>query len=215
MGRQRTGTIGRRVRVGIVAALASSLLAMAPQGAHADFETVKVTSGGGVVHGIATFGNDRFGNTGLPSTCTVGGAGDDVPFTVDAWAPNFAYNTVITGFVGVVHITGSGNSECATSPTRTGSVDLTITGTGPTGSKIDCPLLKGTFIRAGTAVAVEISGLCTINNWATSKITFNSALQFTPFDPVGSGVSVSPVINAPPIVRAYFDGPFVLFPVVT
>lgn len=220
MGLPRTRTIGIRMRLGIVAALTTSLFALMPLDARADdlppLPTVKVTSGGGVVHGIAEFHEDPLGNTGLPSTCTEDGPGDHVRFTFDGYAPDFAYNTVITGFVGVVRLTGWGYSECATGPTRTGSIEeMRITGTGPTGSEIDCGILTGGFNRAATAVAVEVSGPCTINRWATSDVNFVSALQFTPFDPVGSGVSVSPVVNAPPIERAYFDGPFILVPVIT
>jgi hypothetical protein len=198
-----SGTSGRTRILALFTVLGAFIPLVAPSGAQA----AKYNIGGGVVHGVTEFEGAGLPPVGAP--CVVGV--DDVDFTVDGLAPSFVYNTVITGYAGAIHIGGGGTSVCAEGAVRTGSLKLTITGTGPTGSQIACgdiegEELTGGFTRVGSVVTVEIFGECKVNSYGTARIQFLSTLQFTPFDPTGAGTGQTY------IKKAFFDGEFVLVP---
>lgn len=198
----------RRARiVGMAAALAVAVPLLAPTGAHADRANV----GGGAIHGTVDFDSP-----GLESACTSG-----VGFDVDGFAPSFVYNTVITGFVGAFRLTGRGFSECqpGSQVLRSGTLELTATGTGPTGSRLACATLSGQFERIGTVVTVNVGGDCIVNSYGLGTNTFIATLQFTPLDftvedanpepPAPPNLNVSPNV----VIRtAYFDGTFAMIP---
>lgn len=180
--------------LGVLVAFAVSVPVAAPDAARAE----KFNVGGGIVHGVTVFDGD-----GLPPAdedCVPG-----LTFTVKGVAPGVVYNTVTTGFVGDLEIVGSGRSECGSATESGGTLELTITGTGPTGSEITCDPLAGGFLRNATAVRVELAGSCSVNNYGTAEIQFLAQLQFTPSEPVGAAVTE-------PVKKAFFDGDFVIVP---
>lgn len=205
------GQAGKRVGpariVGLAAALAVAVPLLAPTGAHAE----KANVGGGAIHGTV-----EFDSPGLESACVNG-----VGFDVNGFAPSFVYNTVITGFAGAFRLTGRGFSECqpGSQVLRSGTLDLTASGTGPTGSRIECASLSGQFERIGTAVTVNVNGDCIVNSYGLGTNTFIAALQFTPLDFTVEDANPEPpnppALNVSPnvVIRtAYFDGNFIMFP---
>lgn len=185
----------RRRALGLLAVLAVGVPLFSPDGAKA----AKFNVGGGAVHGSVVF--DDPGLSGNPDTCV-----PNLHFGLEALAPGVAYNTVTTGFVGDLEITGDGTSDCGTPLGSGGTLTLHVTGTGPTGSEIVCDPLSGGFSRTATAVTVDLSGSCTVNNYGTAQIQFLAVLQFTPTAPAGA-----PATGAN-IMEAIFDGDFVIVP---
>jgi hypothetical protein len=185
----------RRESLGLLVVLAMSGPLVAPDGATA----AKFNLGGGVVHGEVVF--DDPGLSGDPNTCV-----SNLHFSIEAVAPGVAYNTVTTGFVGDLEMTGDGWSDCGTPLGSGGTLTLHVTGTGPTGSEIVCDPLQGGFSRTATVVTVDLFGSCTVNNYGTAQIQFLSVLQFTPTAPTGA-----PATGAS-IKEAIFDGDFVIVP---
>ncbi|MDQ3756878.1 MAG: hypothetical protein M3394_03410 [Actinomycetota bacterium] len=155
--------------------------------------------GSGVVHGTA-----QFVAPGLPPATAVCQLAD---FNlVDSLAIGFALNTVVTGFVGELSLTGGGEATCGTATASAGSLSLTVTGTGPTGSQFDCPLLTGFFDRTAVVVRVTLTGRCVVNEFERGlrDVQFLSQLVFTPVPP-GAGVTSN-------LMTSNFDGTFAVFP---
>lgn len=182
--------------VGTLMALAVSIPALAPA---ADADTMYNAGGGGVT-GTAVF------DVGSLPPVTAGGCTQTLDFHLEnTIAPSFVFNTVFTGFVGEVDITGTGKSlVCGTASTNTGSLELRIEGRGPTGSHFICAELDGGYTRQGALVVVTVFGNCTVNDFGTGTITFNAGLLFVPM-PLGAGVTG-------PITRADFHGAFAIVP---
>lgn len=195
MGGQANGRAGRARGVVIAVALAFAVPLLAPTGAQG-----AAIVGGGAIHGTVDFDSP-----GLPTGACV----NDTGFDVNGFAPSVVYNTVITGFVGALRLSGRGNSECeaATEITRNGSLNpLTATGTGPTGSRLDCATLSGTFNRIGTVVSVRVNGDCIVNSYRLERVNFDAVLQFTPRETAEVNGSIH-------VTKAFFDGAFTLSPV--
>jgi hypothetical protein len=95
-------------------------------------------------------------------------------------APAFVLNTVITGYLGEIVLTGGGEAECTALTTSGGTLTLAAEGNGPTGSKVECPVLDGTFTREGVEVVVVLTGDCTVNAFGTGKVEFLATLTFVP-----------------------------------
>lgn len=194
----------RRARiVGMAATLVVAAPLLAPTGAHAE----KASVGVGAIHGTT-----EFDAPGLATgDCTEEGVG----FKIDGFAPSVVYNTVITGFVGAFRLTGRGFSECegSTEVTRHGTLGdplrgdtLRATGTGPTGSQLECPNLSGQFDRVSTVVVVSVGGDCIVNSYGLSTITFIAVIQFTPVE------TVETPQDGRRVMKAYFDGEFTMTP---
>jgi hypothetical protein len=117
-----------------------------------------------------------------------------------------AMNTVITGFVGELALTGNGTTTCGSAIASGGSLELTVGGRGPTGSQFDCATLTGTFDRTAVVVRVTLEGSCVVNQFTrgTLAVQFLSQLVFTPLPP-GAGVTGN-------IMTSNFDGTFAVFP---
>ena len=176
----------------MLAALAASIPILAPTGAQA----VKSNLGGGVVHGTTIFDPPGIPAAGQPC--------QPVSFSLDAESPAFVMNTVITGYLGVIEITGTGNTDCTSTTVSGGDLVLSITGEGPTGSRVNCPVLEGGYTRVGVEVLVQLTGECIVNEYGTGPVQFISELVFTPLPP-GAGVTG-------PVLEANFDGVFAVVP---
>jgi len=185
----------RRRRLWVLVALALAMPFVVSDGAKA----TKYNVGGGTVHGNVVF--DDPGLSADPDTCV-----PNLGFNLTAVAPAVVYNTVTTGFVGDLEMTGEGVSDCGTPLGSGGTLTLHVTGTGPSGSEIVCDPLSGGFSRSATVVSVELFGSCTVNNYGTALIQFLSVLQFTPTAPTGAPA------NGSNIKEAVFDGEFVIVP---
>lgn len=183
---------GRIRRATTVVALALSVSFVFPSGAPA---TTKANVGGGVVEGTAVF--DAPGIPPASANC------QPTRFTLQgATATGVVLNTVITGFPGQMTITGEGRASCTSVVNSDGPLTITVTGTGPTGSQVDCPALAGTFTRVGLATAVVLSGDCTVNQFGTGRVEFIASLGFVPAQPDSTGH----------IPSADFAGTFVVRP---
>lgn len=182
----------RRVR-----SLALATAAVAGSGAllPGPAEAAKSNLGGGAVTGSVVFVPPGIPPAGQPCVATA--------FTVEAVAPAFVLNTVITGYLGLITITGTGTTDCTSATISGGELTLTVTGEGPTGSRVDCALTGG-FTRIGVEVAVQLAGDCTVNNYGTGTVQFLSDLVFVPTPP-GAGITQ-------PILTAEFEGAFVVIP---
>lgn len=192
MGLKRNGSSSRIRSLGVLAAFAVSLPILVPTGADA----AKSNLGGGAVHGTAVFAAPGIPPAGQPCVA--------ISFTVNGVAPAFVMNTVITGYLGLINITGTGSTDCTSATVSGGDLSLSATGSGPTGSEIACGPLVGGFTRIGVEVAVQIAGPCTVNQYGTGDVQFLADLVFTPTPP-GAGVTQ-------PILTANFDGVFTVVP---
>jgi hypothetical protein len=158
-------------------------------------EAARSNLGGGAVHGSVVFAPPGIPPAGQPCV--------PVSFTVNATAPTFVLNTVITGYAGLITITGSGATDCTSTTVSGGTLALTVTGEGPTGSRVDCQLAGG-FTRLAVEIVVQLTGPCVVNQYGTGPVQFLSNLLFTPLPP-GAGVTQ-------PVLTANFDGAFVVVP---
>jgi hypothetical protein len=102
---------------------------------------------------------NTFGQGTISGTATCASS-----LAINAKATGFVLNTVITGDVGDITVRGGGSGPCRT----TMPVTLSANGVGPTGSKLACPTLTGTYSNTGTTVAVTVTGTCRINNYPTN-----------------------------------------------
>lgn len=192
MGLHRIGRWSRARSLVIVGLLAGSIFV--PTNANASRNI-----GAGVVHGTA-----QFVAPGLPpANATCQSADFDL---VDSLAIGVVLNTVITGFTGELALTGGGETTCGSAAFSGGSLTLTVSGTGPTGSQLDCATLNGNFERTAVVVRVTLDGSCIVNQFTrgTTAVQFLAQLVFTPLPP-GAGVTSH-------IMTANFDGTFAVFP---
>lgn len=193
MGSNRSGKASRIRSLGMLAAaLAVSIPLLTPTGANA----AKSNLGGGVVHGTTVFDPPGIPAAGEPC--------QPVSFSVEGQSASFMMNTVITGYLGAIQITGTGNTDCTSATVSGGDLTLRITGEGPTGSRVDCPVLDGGYTRIGVEVIVQLTGECVVNEFGTGLVQFVSELVFTPLPP-GGGVTG-------PVLEANFDGAFAVVP---
>lgn len=156
--------------------------------------------GAGAISGSVTIGG-----TGIPlgnQPC------EPTTFTFDpgSAATGVVFNTVITGHAGGITLTGGGGSACENALTSTlTTMTITADGTGPTGSRVTCPLLTGAFLRVAAAVQVTVVGQCTVNNFSppTGAVRFTAAAVFVPTQ--GDGVQTR-------ITKGSFAGTFSVVP---
>lgn len=122
----------------------------------------------------------------------------------DSKATGAVFNTVITGHVGDITLTGGGGSACENALTSAGTtITVTADGLGPTFSRLTCPSLTGTFIRVASAVEVNVVGDCTVNNFGTGRVRLLASAAFVPTE--GDGVQTR-------ITEGSFSGNFVVIP---
>ncbi len=160
-------------------------------------EATHVTStvGAGSATGAVSFAAPGVPKTGDPCAAT--------SFSLSGSSEAFAINTVITGYAGPVTLTGSGSSTCESTSAASGLLTLTASGTGPTGSTVQCTSLTGGYTRVATDVIAQLGGTCVVNNYP-ARVTFVFRGQFVPTG-VGAGVTTS-------IRTATFAGGFAVAP---
>ncbi len=160
-------------------------------------ETTHVTStvGAGSAAGTVSFAAPGVPKTGDPCAPT--------SFSLSGSSEAFAINTVITGYAGPITLTGSGSSSCESTSAASGLLALTASGTGPTGSTVQCTNLTGGYTRVATDVVAQLGGTCVVNNYA-APVSFVFRGEFAPTG-VGAGVTTS-------IRTASFDGAFLVAP---
>jgi hypothetical protein len=138
-----------------------------------------------------------------------------VSFTVSGLSADFVYNTVITGYLGTINISGQATG-CDTVLEGGGTLTLTdVRGTGPTGSTINCAdptkspatTLTGGYTHVGTDLEAVLGGTCYVNNFP-ARVYFSYHGEFAPTP--GSGTTV-PGLNAP-ITSAMAAGAFTVEP---
>ena len=110
----------------------------------------------------------------------LGGGCQATDFTFSGGSDTVVVNTVLTAYVGPVNITGSGRDSCPSGASESGSLSVTVGGTGPTGSEFECGSLSGTYTRLLTAVTVNVSGECSVNGFPAGDITFLAEAVVTP-----------------------------------
>lgn len=131
--------------------------------------------GAGTASGRVNFAGDGIPPAGESEDCVATSFSLDADLTM---ATGLVLNTVLTGYLGDVHLSGSGASECENITGAAGDLTLTATGTGPTGSKITCLTLSGDYTRAGAVVHAVLFGNCTINSFPVSRIRFIADVAF-------------------------------------
>jgi hypothetical protein len=67
-------------------------------------------------------------------------------------------DTVLTAYAGPVTVTGTGYDPSWTDVPQTGPLNVTASGTGPTGSTLDCPSLTGEYFRILVVAKVDVRG---------------------------------------------------------
>lgn len=214
--------IKRKVRTGpatglLAAAAVCLLVAAAPANATHGPIIHPTNVGGGVMSGKATFTTPAAGVPGVGQTC-----GSSV-VTVEAEAPMFALNTVLTGYLGPIDIEAQGSSNCETAASGQGDiVSATVTGTGPTGSEISCPSMTGEYSRIGTVAIVQVTGDCIVNLFSISDTSIVGTLVVVPtesdyetLDPEAGrpdDPTTTDVNESKPVKYGRLDGPFVVVP---
>jgi hypothetical protein len=171
---------------------AAVLMAALSQPAEANAASV----GGGKASG--TF---FYGGTGIPpltAQCA------PTNFTLSGSSDAFVLlNTAIVGYVGPTNVSGSGSSACESVSNGGGPITLTLAGTGPLQSTINCTNLSGGWTRTGTDVSADVGGTCNINDFTDPvNLIFHGTWQ-----PDGAGAGV-----ITPIASASFSGVFVVPP---
>ena len=130
-------------------------------------------------------GTVSYRDAGLPG---VGEACEPTAFDLKGTtSQTFILNTVITGYLGTLRISGSGSSACENVAGGSGELAVKVTGLGPTGSRIDCPAardpgaLAGTYARTLTSVSLTVEGQCIINNYNRAPAyRFEAEAAFAP-----------------------------------
>lgn len=154
--------------------------------------------GGGTIQGSVFLGGSGIPTGSEPCEPTT------FLFGPDSKATGSVFNTVITGHVGDITLTGGGGSACENALTSAGTtITVTADGTGPTLSRVTCPSLTGTFIRVAAAVEVNVVGDCTVNNYGTGRVRLLATSVFVPTE--GDGVQTR-------ITEGRFLGNFVVIP---
>lgn len=165
----------------------------------------KANVGGGVVVGGVEFTN----GTSIPP---VNQGCENVMFDLtETRATLVGMNTVFTGYAGVddVIVDGFGASNtCEDVASGSGEISIWASGTGPTGSRIDCGSeitpMSGEYTRVGGVVTVSVRGDCVINQFGTGTVEFVAVLDFSPANE-GGGVT-------DPVTAGDFAGPFTISP---
>jgi hypothetical protein len=143
----------------------------------------KSNVGGGAVTANVTVEEPATGLPGVAQGC------QPARTTVVGEAPAVVLNTVLTGYVGSVQITGEAVSECENAESGDGDIVLEAHGVGPTLSRIDCgpytenpgqAKLEGEFTRVAGTILVQAEGPCTINKFALAQVRFVAELQAVP-----------------------------------
>jgi hypothetical protein len=119
--------------------------------------------GGGTVRGRIDFGT--------------GPACPGTPFRITGTATGLVFNTVIQGDLGDIALTGTG---CEGTSGTTATVSMEAHGVGPTGSRIDCYDLDGSYTRNAAVVDLSVTGPCVINNFNTGSMTYRAVVGLAP-----------------------------------
>jgi hypothetical protein len=157
----------------VVAALAF------PAGAAASLYDGMYTLGGGSASGSFDYSG------GVPSSSCA-----PTSFQVSATSASFSqFITVLDGYVGPLTISGSGASSCETALNGSGTLQLSVSGRGPTDSTLQCAQLTGSYSRSDGALSATVSGTCVDNNFPTKEtFTLGGAIE-----PAGLASDSSPV----------------------
>lgn len=139
--------------------------APAPAGAQAG-----ENAGAGVARGTIAF----------EAPVRLGGGCQAADFTFSGASDTVVVNTVFTAYAGPITITGSGRDGCPNGASQSGTLSVTAGGSGPTGSRFDCGSLSGSYTRLLTAVTVNVSGECSVNDFPAGEITFVAEAVVTP-----------------------------------
>lgn len=139
--------------------------------------------GSGVVRGVVSYAP-----TALPA---VGALCRAVSFSLALEGADVAGNTVISGYVGPLTVTGAGVGPCDSMTLGEGTLDLRVTGRNPdTGSEVECPTVSGRYARVLSDLSLQLFGSCTVNRYGTGVVLLTGRLEFVP-NGVGAGVLTS------------------------
>lgn len=141
-----------------------------------------MNSGGGVVRGTIAYAPVPLPAVGAPCRPT--------SFSLDAESVGAGANSVISGYVGPIAVTGTGSSPCEYMTIGEGTVALNLTGRNDLGSELECAGLAGRWTRTLTDLTVQVSGSCTVNRYGAGVVLVVMRLQSLP-NGVGGGVLTS------------------------
>lgn len=123
-----------------------------------------------------------------PNSPTVNDPCTTPTFTISGSTPvsaTFVFNTALSGYLGTLNWTGTGQAFCETALGGSGSITLTsVSGTGPTNSNINCATstatrLSGGYTRTATDFEAVLGGDCTLNASPPSFPGFTARVSFT------------------------------------
>lgn len=97
-------------------------------------------------------------------------------------------NTAGIQYTGPIEIWGSGGSPCEGASGGTGNITVHASGRNALGGTMSCGPLSGEYLREATAVAIIVTGQCSINTVGTGRVRFLASGQFVPAEP-GQGVT--------------------------
>ncbi len=110
------------------------------------------------------------------------------------------FDVVVSGFAGLLSVTGHGASSCEDAALGAGTLTLSAHGVGPSGSRLLCDSVTGPYRRVGTQLVATLSGGCLVNGFDTGPLTWTFGVETPPLD-TGPGTTA-------PITRTRFDGGF-------
>lgn len=111
-------------------------------------------------------------------------------FDVRAHSAAAVIDVAFAGYAGPVELRGTGSSSCEDITVGRGTMTLSADGEGPSGAVLSCPVVQGSYTRAGTAFVAELTGGCSVNNFPTGQLTWVYSTQAVAREP-GGGVTVA------------------------
>ena len=125
-----------------------------------------------------------------------------VSFNLAGSGTGTVLNSVLSDFVGVFPLNGTGGDQCANTEDDLGATTFTFNGfdavyniTQYAYSEFNCPTgLTGSFFRVGLHTHVDITGSCIISNTVAGTTHFLSEGEFIPGVPKEVPVPANPVI---------------------
>lgn len=154
------------------------------------------------VGGGESIGTFNYGATRIPAATS--GQCASTSFTLSGSSNGFLFHTALAGYVGPVAFNGTGSATCESLSNGGGPLTLTVSGTGPLESTLQCTNLTGGWIRDGHYMSANLGGTCVINGGFTDPVNLIFRAMWEP-RPVGAGVTT-------PINAANYSGAFTFPP---